>query len=278
MNVRDGRIAWHEHGPEEAGAPGEPVLMIMGLAASSRLWYRLVPWLSRRHRVILFDNRGTGGSPPVRSRLTMASMARDGLTVLDEAGVDSAHVVGASMGGMIAQHIALDHRERVTSLVLACTTPGGRSGAPSWRLLAASALRPFFGSRRTFPIVAPVLYADNTRDERPDRVREDLDRRIQDNTAPLTVYAQMGAIGGHDTRPRLGELGGLPTLVVHGLEDRLIPPSRGRELAELIPGAHLELIPSCGHLLATDAEQATASAILEHLERSAAPASAPTGG
>jgi 3-oxoadipate enol-lactonase len=269
VNGRDGRIASHEHGPEDPGAPGEPVLMIMGLAASSRLWYRLVPWLSRRHRVILFDNRGTGGSPPVRSRLTMASMAVDALTVLDEAGVDSAHVVGASMGGMIAQHIALDHRDRVTSLVLACTTPGGRSGAPPWQLLVASALRPFFGSRRTFPVVAPVLYAQKTRDERPDRLREDLDRRIQDNTPALTVYAQMSAIGGHDTRGRLGELAGLPTLVVHGLEDKLVPPGRGRELAELIPGARLELIPSCGHLLATDAEEATASAILGHLEHAA---------
>ena len=237
-----------------------------------------MPWISKRHRVILFDNRGTGDSPPVRSRLTMATMANDALAVLDEAGIESAHVIGASMGGMIAQHIALDHRDRVRSLVLACTTPGGRSGPPPWRLLAASALRPFFGSRRTFPIVAPLLYASKTRDARPDRLREDLERRIEDHTSAVTVYAQMGAITGHDTRRRLGELAGLPTLVVHGLEDRLIPPDRGRELASLIPGAHLELIPSCGHLLATDAEDATATAILTHLERSAATAAARAAG
>ena len=101
-------------------------------------------------------------------------------------------------------------------------------------------------------------------------MRQDLKRRIEDGTSPLTLYAQMGAIGGHDARGRLHELGGLPTLVVHGLEDRLVPPARGRELAQLIPGSRLELIPSCGHLLTTDAEQETATAILEHLERSAA--------
>jgi len=119
-----------------------------------------------------------------------------------------------------------------------------------------------------------VLYASATRAERPDRIREDLDRRIADNTSPLTVYAQMGAIATHDTHRRLGELEGLPTLVVHGLEDALVPPTRGRELAGLIPGSRLELIPACGHLLTTDTEEATASAILTHLERAGADAPA----
>jgi 3-oxoadipate enol-lactonase len=272
--VRNGAIAWREQGPHEPGAPGEPVLMIMGLGASSRLWYRLEPWISRRHRAILFDNRGTGSSAAVRSRLTMSGLARDAIAVLDEANVDSAHVIGASMGGMIAQHVALDHRARVRSLVLACTTPGGRSGAPPWRMLAASALRPLIGSHRTFPLVAPLLYSSRTRAERPDRLAEDLDRRIADHTSPVTLYAQMGAIAAHDTRSRLTELAGLPTLVLHGLDDALVPPDRGRDLARLIPGAKLELIPSCGHILGTDAEQETAEAILAHLEREAAQASA----
>jgi 3-oxoadipate enol-lactonase len=267
-------IAWHEHGPVDPDAPGEPVLMIMGLAASSRMWFRLVPWISQRHRAVLIDNRGTGSSPPVRSKLTMASLARDALEALDEAGVESAHVIGASMGGMIAQHIALDHRDRVRSLVLACTTPGGGRGVPPWRMLAASALRPLVGSRRAFPIVAPLLYAAKTREQRPERLREDLECRIADDTSIRTVSAQMSAIAGHDTRDRLAELAGLPTLVLHGLDDALIPPDRGRDLAELIPGAQLELIAECGHILGTDAEEQTAAAILAHLERSAVPAPA----
>jgi 3-oxoadipate enol-lactonase len=274
--ARNGQIAWHEHGPVEPGAPGESVLMIMGLGASSRLWARIAPWIGRRHRVILFDNRGTGRSAAVRSRLTMAGLAGDAIAVLDDAGVDSAHVIGASMGGMIAQHIALDHRDRVRSLVLACTTPGGRAGAPPLRLLAATALRPVLGSRRTFPLVSPLLYSARTRAEHPDRMREDLELRIADDTSPRTLYAQMSAISGHDTRSRLGELAELTTLVVHGLDDALIPPDRARELADRIPGARLELIPSCGHILGTDAEAATATAILEHLERSAVAPVAPT--
>jgi pimeloyl-ACP methyl ester carboxylesterase len=269
--ARDEPIAWHELGPVEPGAPGEPVLMIMGLAASSRMWFRLAPWIGARHRMILIDNRGTGDSPPARPGLTMSSLARDAVGALDEAGVESAHVIGASMGGMIAQHLALDHRDRVRSLVLACTTPGGGRGAPPWRMLAASALRPLVGSRRAFPIVAPVLYSATTRSKRPGRLREDLELRAADGTPMRTIYAQMGAIAGHDTRARLTELADLPTLVLHGLDDALIPPDRGRDLAELIPGARLELLPDCGHIIGTDAEERAAAAILAHLERSEAP-------
>ena len=261
-------IAWHELGPTARGAPGEPVLMIMGLAASSRMWFRLAPWIAARHRVILIDNRGTGASPPVRSTLTMASLAQDAAGALDEAGVESAHVIGASMGGMIAQHLALDHRDRVRSLVLGCTTPGGQRGAPPWRMLAASALRPFVGSRRAFPLVAPILYSSRTRAERPDRLREDVELRAADGTPMRTLYAQMSAIAGHDTRGRLADLAGLPTLVLHGLDDALVPPDRGRDLARLIPGARLELLADCGHIIGTDAEERAAEAILAHLDRS----------
>jgi 3-oxoadipate enol-lactonase len=269
-------IAWHELGPMEPEGPAEPVLMIMGLAASSRMWFRLAPWIAARHRVILIDNRGTGDSPPARPGLTMSSLALDAIGALDEAGVDSAHVIGASMGGMIAQDLALDHRDRVRSLVLACTTPGGSRGAPPWRMLAASALRPLVGSSRAFPIVAPVLYSEKTRRERPDRLREDLALRVSDATPTRTIYAQMGAIAGHDTRARLRELAGLPTLVLHGLDDALIPADRGRDLAKLIPGSQLELLPDCGHIIGTDAEEPAATAILAHLERAEAPLATPS--
>jgi pimeloyl-ACP methyl ester carboxylesterase len=274
MGVPDARasngwIAWREQGPLEPHVTHDPVLMIMGLGASSRLWFRLLPWLTPERRVIVFDNRGTGSSAPVRGRLTMSGLADDAVTVLDAAGIERAHVIGASMGGMIAQHLALDHRDRVQSLVLACTTAGGRNGAPPWRLLASAAVRPLLGSRRSFPLVAPALYAASTLRDHPDRVSEDLDRRMADSTSPLTLYAQLGAIVLHDTRARLSELADVPTLVVHGLEDSLVPPARGRELAALIPGAQLELIPACGHLLTTDAEEQTAGAIRAHLDRCA---------
>jgi 3-oxoadipate enol-lactonase len=276
---------------------GEPLLLVMGLSGSRRGWYRLLPHLEPRCEAIAFDNRGTGDSDPVTGPLSMADLVGDALAVLDAAGHESAHVLGVSMGGMIAQQLALDHRDRVRSLILGCTTAGARPRqtrllgriplgagdplgrlsppAPPWRLLTATALRPLVGATRTFPIVAPALYARATREERPERVREDLRVRLSDATDVRTTLAQMAAIAGHDTRTRLPELAGLDVTVLHGAEDALVPPEAGRALAAAIPGARLVMIPACGHMLTTDAEEAASGAILEHLGRVCSPSPAP---
>jgi 3-oxoadipate enol-lactonase len=261
-----GRLSYTVRGPAEDVKHPETLLMIMGLAGSGAMWFRLLPHIARRHRAIVFDNRGTGASSPAHKPMTMAGMVGDAVAVLDAAGVGTAHVLGASMGGMIAQHLALEHRHRVHSLVLACTSAGGRPEPPNPRLLAAALLRPLFGPGKTFGLVAPVLYSPRSRNDTPNRLREDMRIRSADRVGALTPLMQAAAIAGHDTRSRLHELEGLPTLVMHGLDDRLVPPSRGRELARLIPGAQLVEIPGAGHLLATDAEQAVANAILAHLE------------
>jgi pimeloyl-ACP methyl ester carboxylesterase len=218
----------------------------------------------------MIDNRGTGDSEPIEGRISMADMAADAVSVLDAAGVDSAHVVGASMGGMIAQHVALDHRDRVRSLILACTTAGGRAGPPPWRLLVSTGLRGVLGPVRAGRLVAPVLYSPATRRDHPERLRDDFQRRLADATPQATFYAQTRAIMDHDTRGRLAELGGIPTLVLHGTEDGLVPTAAGRWLAEAIPGAELKLIEGAGHVLTTDAEPEVAAAILEHLRATAA--------
>jgi 3-oxoadipate enol-lactonase len=263
-----GRIAYALSGPED----GEPVLMIMGLAGSGEMWFRLLPHISREHRAIVLDNRGTGGSSPANRPLKMADMVDDALAVLDSAGVRSAHVLGASMGGMIAQHLALDHRGRVRSLILACTTSGGQPGPPNLRLVAASLLRPLVGPSHTFGLVAPALYSPRTLTQRRDRLEHDMRIRSADRIGRLTPLMQIAAIARHDTRARLGELAELPTLVVHGLDDRLVPVAHGRRLARLIPAARLIEIPHAGHLLATDAEEEVAAAVLDHLGRAADPA------
>jgi pimeloyl-ACP methyl ester carboxylesterase len=261
-----GRISFTITGPVEPVDEPETVLMIMGLAGSGAMWFRLLPHMARRFRTITFDNRGTGGSSQLRAPLTMRAMARDALAVLDAAGASSAHVIGVSMGGMIAQHLALDHRDRVRSLVLGCTTAGGRRERPNVRLVTASLLRPLIGPANTFALVAPALYSPQSRAQTPERVRQDMRIRAGDRVRGLTPVLQSAAIAAHDTRSRLHELDGLPTLVIHGLDDRLIPPAQGRELAQLIPGSRLVEVPGAGHLLATDAEQEVAAALIGHIE------------
>src|SRR5580765_2514956 len=109
----------------ELHGEGAPVLLIMGLGSNAYGWYRTIPWLSERYRVIAFDNRGTGRSDVPDGAYSIAQMAADAAAVLDATGHETARVVGASLGGMIAQRVALAHAGRVRSLVLVCTTPGG---------------------------------------------------------------------------------------------------------------------------------------------------------
>ena len=253
-------LSWRAEGA------GEPVLMIMGLGTSGLGWRRLLPHVRSGYEAIVFDNRGTGASPAVTGPSTMEALVDDALSVLAAAGHESAHVLGASMGGMIAQHLALEHPGRVRSLGLICTTPVGSSGRPPWRLLLGTALRPFVGPEHLARLSAPMLYAQRTRDERPEVLAEDLKVRMADPVPARTSWAQMAAIRSHDTRHRLSELADLPVTVIHGDEDVLVPTGRGRDLAEQIPGSRLVLVPGAGHLLTADNEQGSADAVLGHLE------------
>src|SRR5688572_23848333 len=109
---------------------GPAVLLIMGLGLPAAAWWRSIPVLNRSLRVIAFDNRGSGGSDRPPGPYSMADMATDAAAVLDAAGVEHAHVYGISMGGMIAQELALRHARRVRSLVLGASSPGGRAATP----------------------------------------------------------------------------------------------------------------------------------------------------
>jgi 3-oxoadipate enol-lactonase len=133
-------------------------------------------------------------------------------------------------------------------------------------MAASLALRSLLGPGRTFALVAPMLYSDRTRSDRRERLAEDVRLRTEDATPAATGPAQLAAILRHDVRERLSELR-MPVLVLHGEEDRLVPTDLGRELAERIPGAELVLIPECGHVVTTDAEEQVVPAILDFLER-----------
>jgi 3-oxoadipate enol-lactonase len=237
---------------ESAGAGEAPVLLVMGLGMTATGWWRTVPVLAERLRVLSFDNRGVGRSDRPPGPYTVAQMADDAMAVLDAAGERSAHVYGVSLGGMIAQEIALRHPERVRRLVLAATTPGGPRARPP-----DSATLAFFERRAQMPAEeavwasVPYNYAARTRSEGAQRIAEDIAQRLRFPIEPDPYRAQLAAAVGHDAYGRLSAIGA-PTLVVHGAEDRMLPPDNARLLADAIPRAELRVWPRTGHLLFTD--------------------------
>jgi pimeloyl-ACP methyl ester carboxylesterase len=237
---------------ESTGA-GAPVLLVMGLGMNATGWWRTVPVLAESLRVIAFDNRGVGRSDRPEGPYSVEQMADDATAVLDAAGEQSAHVYGISLGGMIAQEIALRHPGRVRSLVLGATTAGGGLAVP-----IDDAVVEFFKRRATMPAEeavwasVPYNYGPLTRREHGERIAQDIVQRLRYPIEPEPYKAQLAAALGHDTHERLRDIAA-PTIVVHGERDVMVPPGNGRLLAEGIPGARLVTDAEAGHLYFTDA-------------------------
>jgi pimeloyl-ACP methyl ester carboxylesterase len=246
--ARNGDISLHY---EITGA-GAPVLLVMGLGMNATGWWRTVPILAEAGlQVLAFDNRGVGRSDRPPGPYSLATMAQDAVCVLDAAGVERAHVYGISLGGMIAQEIALAHPDRVDRLVLGATTPGGAKA-----VAADGASLEFFHRRGQMPAEeavwasVPYNYAPRTRAEQGEKIAQDIRQRLRFPIEPEPYAAQLAAALGHDACGRLARVAAA-TLVVHGSEDVMVPPANGRLLAELIPGAAL-LELEAGHLYFTD--------------------------
>jgi 3-oxoadipate enol-lactonase len=277
-----------DHGPVrlyyESRGRGPAVLLVMGLGMTLNAWWRTVPVLAASFRVLAFDNRGIGRSEPARLPFSVGQMADDAVAVLDAAGEEAAHVYGISLGGMVAQEIALRHPDRVRALVLGATTPGGsRSTPPGEATLSFLARAAAMGPEETAWASVPYIYAERTRRRHGERIAADIARRVQSPTDSLAYGRQVSAAAAHSTAARLEHIAA-PTLVVHGAEDVVVPPENGRVIAEGIPGAELRLWPRAGHLYVTDeprADHEIARFLLRHSERRVAIARArlrPPGG
>jgi pimeloyl-ACP methyl ester carboxylesterase len=219
---------------------------VHGLGYARWGWEPVVDLLAERYDVILFDNRGIGESEAPPGPYSAAEMAEDTRRVMDEAGVERAHVLGTSLGGMIAQELALAAPARVEKLVLVCTTPGGSKATPmpeqTVRLMAeAPTLEPLVALRR---FVENALAPDA-----PDGIVERILAHRIETAQPVSAWLSQAAAGAaFDVWDRLSELG-IPTLVAHGTADIVVDPANAELLTERIPDAQLELFPGCGHLL-----------------------------
>jgi pimeloyl-ACP methyl ester carboxylesterase len=264
VKVGDINIYYEIHGK------GEPLVLIYGYVGHSRLWFRQISVLSKKYQVIAFDNRGVGRSDKPDIPFTMRMMAGDIAGLLDVIGIDAAHVFGISMGGMIAQHFALNYPQRVISLILGCTTCGGiHMIQPEPESMAA--LFDFERMKKMTPEevvrqAMPFCYSQKFIEENPDVVNERVAKQLEYPTPPHGATRQAGAILGHDTYELLPRMK-LPTLVITGDNDRLIPAENSRILASRISDVELVVLKGLGHeFFIEDSEEAN-KLILDFLGR-----------
>lgn len=233
---------------EKTGA-GEPLLFIHGLAYDRRGWGPLPRILAEDFRVVLVDNRGVGDSDVPEGPYTVQQLAADAVAALDDAGIESTHIFGVSLGGFIAQEIALTHPERVRRLVLCSTSPGGPNAFPMpERGVDAFTRFPSMDREGGLRLMVENSLGDHAVRERAELVDEVYAYRLERAPSVEAWQAQLGASRGHDAYERLSAISA-PTLVIHASEDTVIDARNSELLAERIPGARIERIPDRGHLV-----------------------------
>ncbi len=230
---------------------GPAVLLIQGVGLIGNGWRPQVKGIADRFTVVTFDNRGIGGSSITSGELSIKAMAADALTIMDHEKIENFHVAGHSMGGVIAQELALTAPHRVKSLSLLCTFAHGRQATRLTLPVLWIGLRTRVGPRRCrrnafLEIIMPPAYL---RAVDRGRLAKELEPLFGHDLAdqPPIVMKQLRAMAKYDRRPDLPRLKSIPTLVLSASEDRIALPAYGRELAEIIPGAQFHELPNAGH-------------------------------
>ena len=250
----DGCRLWYEvHGDPDS----PPLVLLEGMGGDLPGWRRNIPTLARELRVLAFDHRGNGRSDEPPGACSMTTFVGDAVAVLDENGVGRAHIYGQSFGGMVAQELALTHPERVASLVLACTHCGQA------HVVAAPVAKTPVGEGWH------ALYAPGFPEAHPDHVAEDLRIGARSPSHPQGQRRQWEAMQTWDAFDRLPMLT-VPTLVLHGTEDRLVAPANAEVLAGRIPGAELVWLEGAGHLYHSERAAEADAAVLGFVRKHAA--------
>jgi pimeloyl-ACP methyl ester carboxylesterase len=252
---------------------GPPLLLLAGMSANHAFWpQELLAALEPHLELVLYDHRGTGASGREREAFSLADLAADAAGALAELDLPRAHVLGFSLGGMVAQELALAHPEAVDRLVLAGTSPGGAGAVPLAEERFA-AMREAMAEHDLERALRSAWAANVSAEFAADEVA--FGRWAQAAAAhPMamrTLEHQLAAARGHDAASRLGQLAA-PTLVLHGEGDELLPAANGELLAAAVPGARLELLPGAGHFFAWEQPERTAQLVLAHLGVGEAPA------
>ena len=259
------RFHWELSGNEA----GPTLLLIRGLSRSSRYWYDLRPLLEPRFRVLVMDNRGVGRTDAPPPGFSTADMADDCAAVLNQSGVHRAHVFGISLGGMIAQHLALRHPGRVDRLILGATTMGGRRRAPvPLRAVLAFLQAARMSVAEQIRSTSPWVLDAEALARRPEIVDEWVAIAESEPRNKASLFGQLLAAGLHDASEHIHRIAS-PTLVITGDRDRLIPMRNSEDLARSIPGATLRILPGGGHDFPTEQPENVVRVIEEFLSRGA---------
>ncbi|OGO32450.1 MAG: hypothetical protein A2Z29_06365 [Chloroflexi bacterium RBG_16_56_11] len=242
VKVGDINIYYEVHGK------GEPLVMICGHGANTELYSGFIPVYSREYRLVLFDNRGAGKSDAPDIPYTIEKMADDMSGLLDAIGIRSAHIWGASMGGMIAQQFALRYPERVRSLILACTCCGGPLGKLSDESIKFMKQRKNMNPKEMVEEMLRLSITQEFAEKNPELIQNIISVFLEHPTPTQGQTRQEQAIIKHNTYKRLSEIKA-PTLILHGEADKSISAKNAQILAHRIPNAQLLIFANTGHML-----------------------------
>lgn len=254
----------------ERSGDGEPLLLIQGMTGTHAAWGR--PFLSRLERdfeCVVYDHRGIGYSSRVSKPFTIAELAEDAAGLLDELGIERAHLLGISLGGMIAQELALSYPERLRSLILGGTYCGG----PGSQLMDPADFQTLIEAmtsgdlQRALRVNWELNLSPGFRAE-AGRYAEFVEMAEAAPVPQTSVQLKLQASAAHDTSARLPELE-MPTLVIHGSADRILPFVNGAQIAALMPDAHLERLEDVGHMFWWERPERSAELIRDHALASA---------
>ena len=244
---------------------GEPIVMIHGAQGDQSMFNDIAALFTRDFRVLTFDQRGSGLSEKPDMDYSIALFADDTAALMDHVGFSKAHIVGVSMGGMIAQEFALRHPHKVSSLVLGCTTAGGpkahRIGGPAFT--AAYSAKAMSAEDRGRAL-AEAAFTKGYIDRHPEIVPAMIEARRQRPIDPVALDHRLKAALNHDTYDRLSQIN-CPTLVITGREDALIAWENSENLAHHIPGANLVVLEPAGHCFWLEQPQQSAEALLNFI-------------
>lgn len=256
----------------EIHGAGHPLVLIAGIGYTAWMWHKVIPGLAEHYQVIAFDNRGVGKSDKPEGPYTAEMLARDTVELMDALQIPSTHIFGHSMGGFIAQALALEYPERVDKLILSGTNYGGPRHIPitpeAMAILTDASLAPEERVKRGIVVSCAPEFPER----QPEMMKEWVEYRVDHPIHPQAYQAQLaiglGLISEEASFEKKLKNIQSPTLILFGEHDKVVPPGNAELLAKEIPDSTVEILPDAGHFFLIERPQATIDVIISFLKKS----------